>query len=352
MIRWLLFVFVSALLATGCSRGKSDAIGGDDQIIVFADTSNWIQCREELRAVFERTFRTPQTESEFFLQPVPLSVFETYRRYKNIVFVGTMDSDGPVSETVRGMLGPDVQTGVSEGQYFVFNRRNEWANGQMIMILAAPSAERLNEAVRLNADELFAVFDEQKSELMKEFLYGTSAPLEDKALEEELLRKYGWTMRIYPDYKLVDEGSERGYVRFHARSLNVALQRWISVYWASLDTAAGDSLPNPAWMRGTRNRIGSWFVDPVETLPEFDRFQRKMFGVHEAWCYTGLWRTVSSDNPFGGVFRAYGFREPLSRRLFFIDQAVFYPEEKKKLKFLRELDIITKTFTVGALTNR
>jgi hypothetical protein len=342
-----LVVILAFCAAAGCGQlKKSVAIGGDDQIIVIADSANWSRSKETLQIVFERTFITPQKETDFYLQYASGSVFETYKKYKYIVMIGTLDSDEPVSQTVRGMLTEEARRAVQSGEYFVFTRQDEWSIGQTLMVLTSDNIQNLTRQIQDNGDQLYEIFDRHKTRLMADFLYGTSAPLEDKTLQEELYRKYGWTMRIHPDYKMVEEKPDSHYVRFHATSMYKSLQRWISVYWELLDSgAAPDSFLTRNWMIQTRNKIGSLFLDPVKTTPAFDKFHRAKMDSVPVLVYSGIWKTTNVENAFGGPFRSYALYDAASGRIYFLDQALFFPEETKKLKFLRELDVITRTFS-------
>lgn len=338
-------VLIAAVAGCGDLK-KSAAIGGDDQVIVIADSLQWSRAKETLQIVFERTFITPQTETDFYLQYAPERVFETYKKYKYIIMIGTLDSDEPVSRTVRSMLNDEAAAAVQSGDYFVFTRDDEWSIGQKLMVLTSNNIENLNRRIQDNSDQLFEIFDRHKTHLMTDFLYGTSAPLEDKELQKELYRKYGWTMRVHPDYKLAEEKPDSHYVRFHATSMYKSLQRWISVYWLPLESGTvPDSFLTRSWMIRTRNKIGSWFVDPVMTTPSFDKFYKTDINGIPALIYSGIWKTVQIQNAFGGPFRSYAFYDKAGERIFFIDQALFFPEEIKKLKFLRELDVITRTFS-------
>lgn len=334
-------------IVSGCGElKKSAAIGGDDQIIVIADSANWSQGKETLQLVFERVFITPQPETDFYLQHQRANTFDIYKKYKYIIMIGTLDSQEPVSQTVAGMLNDEAAQAVRSGEYFVFTRKDEWSIGQIVMVLTSNNMQDLNRHIQNNTDQLFDIFDTHKTALMSDFLYGTSAPLEDKALQKELYKKYQWTMRIHPDYKLVEEKPDSNYVRFHATSMYKSLQRWISVYWVPLTgTEVPDSFLTRSWMIQTRNKLGSWFLDPVKITPSFDKFHQTEFAGRPAMAYTGIWKTVDIQNAFGGPFRSYAFYDEATKRIYLIDQALFFPEEITKIKFLRELDVITRTFT-------
>ena len=327
---------------------KSAGIGGDDQLIVFADSSEWVLLEQSLRQVFEREFTTPQAEKEFFIQHVPISTFDSYRKYKNIIMAGTLGGPDIVSQTIEEMLSPEARQTVEDGEHFVVTRADEWAHGQMLMILVAPSSGDLVQSLKSNQEYLYNVFDKQKSKLVYNFIYRTSAPLEDKKLQQQLYDRYKWTMKIHPDYKLVDEKPDLQYVRFHSYSAVNARQSWISVHWQSLQAEGLDTAMTPERLKVKRRQLGRWFKEQVTNVAGFDTVSTALFNEAKALCYRGIWKTIDPTNPFGGVFRTYMFYDDKSARLFVIDQAVFYPSEARKLKVLRELDVISKTFKTEA----
>jgi hypothetical protein len=328
---------------TACESQKPAAIGGDNEIVVFADSANWSVMEETVRSVFERTFRTPQIESEFHVKRIPLSVFRSYKLHKFILFIGTLEGTDDVSENVRNMLGESAVAAVWAGTHYLFTRDDEWSRGQKLMILTSNDITDLRQKVLTDAEKIFTVADAHKTRLVSEFMYRTAAPIEDKALQNDLFRKYGWFLRIHPDFKLMEQNEDSNYVRFHSLSHHSSLQKWISVNWMD---SASDSQLTTEWLKACRVRLGRWFIDPVVPIDDFDRFYVGDVNGRRALVYRGLWKTVSLQNAFGGAFRTYGFYEPEQKRLYVIDQAVFFPEQSNKLVYLREMDVITQTFSV------
>ncbi len=342
MNKSLISVILFSFFAGACRHQKPAAIGGDEQIIVFSDSSEWAYSEALLRGVFERVVRTPQPEAEFTLQYEPVSVFNTYQRYKSLILLGTLDSKREFSQTIQHLLSADAETAVRSGGYFYFVKNNEWAEGQTVMILVSENSHKLNQCLRDRRDELFQVFDDRKTELLSNSVYGSVPPDENENHGNDLFQKFGWRLRMLPEYRIVDE--RPNYVRFHTGVYSS--QRWISVYWtACRSQREADSLINRKWMIETRNQLGRWFSDPVAADSGYGSFQDAGFGGYRALRYDGIWKTLSFENAFGGPFRSYAFYESVTRRVYFLDACVFSPEENKKLKLLRQLDIILKSFS-------
>lgn len=343
MSRLLPFSLILFYFLGSCESQKPVAIGADNEIIVFADSAEWIHMEETLRAAFERSFRTPQEEREFTLRRTPLSVLRTYEKHKLLLFLGTLDATGPVSQTVQGMLGESARQAVENGTHFVFTRDDEWARGQLLMILTATDIQDLRQQCIAESERLFLVADEHKTRIVSSFMYRTAAPLEDKMLQNEVFQKYGWFLRIHPDFKLVEQNEDSNYVRFHSHSRYSSLQRWITVHWIDSPT---DTVLTHSFLKQQRNRMGHWFVDPVRSVDGFDQFYVGSLASYRALIHRGIWRSDAGQNAFGGAFRTYGFYEPTQQRIYLIDQAVFFPEEPNKLTHLRILDVISQTFSI------
>ncbi len=338
---------LTVLSGSACEKTKRVAIGGDDQIIVMADSLHWPALLFPLQTIFEKEYRVPTPEKEFYIQFVNLVNFDHYRNYKYVILAGTLTHKGPVSRFIGELLSDDAKEVVRSKEHFWFNKTDEWAYGQLMMILTSDSIVDLVDFINRNDDDIYERALEHKNRLVSDFIYTTGKYLEKKGLQKQLFEKYGWTMRIHPDYRLTDEQPEKGYVRFYAPSMNKSLQRWISVHWLPpAKDKSPDSVITEPWMTATRNKLGSWFVDTVVTVPMYDRYGRTEFAGYPALEYNGVWRTPSPVRPFGGAFRSFAFADSVTQRIYFIDLAVFFPEEQKKLKNLREQEIIARTFSV------
>jgi len=331
--------------AVGCQPRKPLAIGGNDQIIVLSDSLEWNLCKDNLHDALERTYFTPQPESEFYLQRVSLSVFPIYEKYKFILMIARLGSDGEVSTMVNRMLTDSAKKGVQNGDYFVFTRRHEWAQDQLIMILVSDQLDRLNRFISDNSENLHEVLYTQQNHLVGSFLYEKEQSTETDSSTARLFEKYGWSMRLPAEYKLVDEKSD--YVRFHSRAFQSVLQQWICVHW--LPTKGSETAQTTItqdWMRAQRDTLGAKFFEPVTDDTSYSYFSHTKHSGHSLLTYQGVWKTLDAKNPLGGAFRSYAFFEPTTKRIFFIDLSVFFPGEDKKLRYFSELEAIANTFSV------
>lgn len=348
--KFMMMALLTMLLAVSCEKSKRVAIGGDDQIIVMADSIHWPVLLYPLQEVFEREYRVPIPEKEFYLQFVNISNFDHYKNYKYIILAGTFRHQGPVSSFIAGLLSEEARKVIENKEHFWFNKYDEWAYGQYLMILVSDSIYDLADLINRNSEELYAHAIRHKNKLVSDFIFSTGKYLEKKELPRRLYEQYGWSIRVHPDYRIGEQDSLRQYVRFYAPSMNKSLLRWISVHWMPVNPNKPiDSLITPDWMSETRNKLGRWFVDTTVTVPQYDRFEKTEFAGYSALRYDGVWRTPSPRMPYGGAFRAFAFTDSATQRIYFIDLAVFFPEEPKKIKNLREQEAIARTFSTKPL---
>ena len=130
--RWLMILLI--LFAASCEKTKRVAIGGDDQIIVMADSIHWATLLYPLQDVFEKEYRVPVPEKEFYLQFVNIGNFEHYKNYKYLILAGTLRHQGPVSRFIADLLSEEARAVVEKKEHFWFNKYDEWAYGQYLML--------------------------------------------------------------------------------------------------------------------------------------------------------------------------------------------------------------------------
>ena len=118
-------------------------------------------------------------------------------------------------------------------------------------------------------------------------------------------------------------------------------QRWISVYYEPSEDPYELS---KAWMLERRAEISDPYYDGDYVTDKIDLTVREVdFCGFPAIQLTGVWQNDSKSRPAGGPFRSYGFYDSNAQRLYLVDIAVFAPG-KKKLPYLRQLDVMARTF--------
>lgn len=329
------WVWVVCLLAIAGCFGKPESAGPMTALYVVADADIRDALEGPLRDTFERVIITPQVEKVFKLIWVAPDKFNEVATKRNLALVGTLDADGEISQKVAAMLAPQVRSRVEEGSAFVFPKEDPWARNQILLVLAGTSVEELAKKLTQNKDYLYALLEKR---LLDETAVQMYEQFEQKELSEEILSKYGWTLRVQHDYfpNIEREDSQFYMLR---RSLP-GRERWLFVHWIEdADPAVLDS----AWVLNTRDKIGMKFYksDKINRDPRYLKIAEVTFANRRAIMMEGLWE--NDLEAAGGPFRNYTFYDEASGRIYMIDIAVFFPGGRKE-PFLRQLDVMAHTF--------
>lgn len=312
---------------------KAIPIGNDYDIHVLADSSIWQETQPLLAEIFEKIEPTPQPEKLFTLY---LAEPTNYKRYKNLLFLATLDSEDEISQAVKNGLSPEALQKVKEGE-FMFVSDNTYAQTQKIMYLVAPDLTSLKENISQNQDEIFDQFENFWRDFHREILYRLD---EQKDVEKHLLNRYGWMIRVPIDYKMEIQSARDKFVMFH-RKLPL---RWISVFW---EEATNPSIITKEYAIAKRDHWAESFYEQeyVDDKWEPVRTEEVDFLGRRALMLKGLWSRPDSLGGGGGPFWMYSFFDEKTERIYFIDMHMFAPDlKKKKIHYLRQMDIIAHTF--------
>ncbi len=320
------------LTLTGCFR-KPQGFGEDTDLFVVADSTNWVVLEPTLREVFERVIYTPQPERVFEVYWVSPDKFSQYATRKNLVIAGELDSEGEIDRQIAGMLSPEVRTRVEEGTAFVFPKPEPWAKNQLLLVLAGTSLEQLQENLIQNKERVYNLLYDHLIEKTREKMFER---LEQVELEKQLLEKYGWMVRVQHDYFIQVERPQNRFV-FLRRSLP-GRERWLFVHWID---DADPNIITEEWAINTRNKLTRKFYQGDYIDEKRTHAEEVEFLGRSALKLVGLW--ANDEKVIGGPFRNYSFYDELSRRVYMIDIAVYFPGGEKE-PFLRQLDIMAHTF--------
>lgn len=331
------------VLITSCTP-KKESLGDGSRVFVIADSQTWSVLENTLRTVFERTIKTPQPEKIISLFHVPPEKFGEFAMRKNLMIVGTLDSDEEISQKVSGMLSADVKAKVEDGLAYVFPKDNPWASNQNLLVLAGNSHDELGQKLIENQDYLYNYFYER---FIKETRKKMFRRLEQKDISAEILEKYGWTIRIQHDYTVNTERLDLNF--FMLRRSLPGRERWLFVHW--VDNADPATI-NEEWLLDTRDRFTQEFYqgDLVNRNPEVLKFEEVEFANRPALMAEGLWE--NETEMVGGPFKSYSFYDEKSGRIYLLDCAVYFPGGAK-IPFLLQLDIMAGTFkTINDIMNK
>ncbi len=324
-----IFILMSLFL-WNCSW-QGDSVGQDDEILVFADSTDWPYYEDALNTVFGRYIRTPAMESEYLLKWVPFKDFEHYRSYKNIFILGRLNSNAPVSENVKNLLDDEALQGVREGRYFYIPRKNAWAVNQYVLFLVANSRDDMIQKIIDYGDLIYEDFRKFYFQRLKKEMFKR---MEQKDLEKYIADHFPFTIRVQHDYFIASESLEDNYVWIR----RLRPDRSIFVHW----------LPKPPdfeltsnWVIQERNDLARKIYSGDVVVEDETKAYAVEFKRWNAIRLQGTWRNDSLM--IGGPFRNISFVDTATNRIYMIDFYVQAIGQRKK-PYLDQLDVIVHTF--------
>jgi hypothetical protein len=333
---WKILCIIAATIVTlafsiFCQR-EVPSVGNENEIIVIADSTDYVFLKDELCRTLEREIPTPWPEKIFELHPVPASQMEKYLRHSQLLLIGILGSVTSAANKIEAMLTSELKGRIVNGQDYVLKKDDPWAKEQRLVVLAAAHRDTLKQRLAGHRDELFELFNQPLMERTKTAMF---SQFEQKPLEKKLLEKYGWTLRIQHDYHVYKEFPQENFVMLR----RAWPERWLFLSWQNLDD------PNRImrdWVIEWRNRIGVHFYENDRIVINSDLITREVdFAGRWALELQGLWE--NENKAAGGPFKAWAFYNEQTRRAFLVDIAVFNPG-KEKVRFLRQLEIMARTF--------
>ena len=334
------FAFLPVLLLpAACGRGP--AYGSDNAIVAVVDPALRERVEPVLRASLEREVETTRMEPVFELTFTTPEGIGEFRKWKRLLVVEPGGEDA--------VLLPDLVDTPLEGPLSTVVH-DEWARGQTIYVLAAPTAEATAELVRSSADSLYGVIHDQFVDYHVARMWASKP---DSALAGRLAEELGFSIvlpNVYrpagasapADSRVWYNEEPRRVVSLHwlprpigltADTVLAVRRAWgrqlfpddsiTGVLPAPADTAAGpDSLPGPVpVVRAIETRLGG--------LPAI-RLQ-------------GPWTSPSDVGT--GLFVTYGVI--CGERLVLLDGNLYAPD-RSKYPYLVQLDRIFETFRCDA----
>lgn len=297
---------------------------------------------DELRQTFmEAMPGLLRNEPYFDLRYVdPFKLNSVLRSAKNMMFVTTLDNESPAGRKMRSYFTPNsVERIMNEPNLYMFEKQDEYAQGQEVLHLFGQTEEDLIENIRENRSELRQRFVSTMLDRVTQNLYKAN---EQRPVSQQLLEEYGFTIRIpygYERVPLADTIDDFVWLRMLDE-----VDRNVVVTFK--DYTSEDAFAPENILEFRQQQLGRYIADSEtvfmtyqDVVPvEFDTvtFQGK-FAVEAR----GLWKL--SNNSMGGGFLSYTFVDEAQDRLYYIEGYVYRPNEKQR-SAIRELEAILRTF--------
>ncbi|MEG8946343.1 DUF4837 family protein [Rosettibacter firmus] len=320
---------------------KKPATGNEDDIYVFADSTEYYELEGSLLTVFNKIIYTPQPENLFNLIRKDITTLEKYKNKKNIIIIAPLNSNSETSKYINQLLSDDVKKMVYADSVCVINKYNLWADNQLVMILTSPTIEQLNKNILKENENLLYYFQKISNDRLFKSLYNSR--YEQKDVEARFLRDYGWMIYVQTDFILAIENPKERFVWLR-RAPGTDMERWIFVHW--IDNAS-PILLNRDSIYSIRNKLTEKFYRTtddssyVEISDDFRTTKEVNFLNRYALMTQGLWRM--KDGSMGGPFINYTFYDEPTKRIYMLDGSIYAPKYYKK-KLIQQLDVLLRSF--------
>jgi len=328
--RFLLIGLSLCLLMANCERRRT-AIGGVDDIYIFATDEVRSALGQAIDTTFSYGMRTPEFQPYFFKKWKPLDEFPSFLNYRNIILIADLNRKDLAYDIANGILPRENYLASEADSFHMFAIPDNWARGQMFVLIAGRDMKLVERSILEQKGWLYGKFEEKFAQIQSDYMYDR---LEQNKLTNYFWQKYRWTMRIPRDYLIIKDLPEKNFV-WMGRGMPY---RWISVIWEpGIQTE---------WLTNTglyerRNQIGRLYGG-IMTDKRFLGFQFFKFGEYDVLKMYGLWYHEVETK--GGPFETYAFYDWRTDRTFIIDMLMYGPGEKLSVMF-RSLEILAKTFT-------
>jgi hypothetical protein len=335
-----LISLIFSVILSSCNF-KREAVGQEDLIYVFADSTEYFQLEPVLLQVFSKVIYTPQEENLFDLLRTPISLIEKHQGKKNLLIIAPLNSGTYTSQYISKILEDSVVNMVKEENLFTILKKDLWAKNQLVMILTSPTIEQLKENILSDHENLLFQFQNISDQRLFKSLYNPT--YEKKKIEAEFLKDYGWIIYVQADFYLAKSVPEENFVWIR-RAPGSDMERWIFVHW--LENASPTFL-DPDSIAQARNKVTKLFYRTpddsayVEIADQYFESKEVNFEGRYAIMIQGLWRM--SDKSMGGPFVNYTFYDEETKRIYILDGSIYAPKYYKK-KLIQQVDVTLHSF--------
>jgi len=336
----ILLLFIVAVSFQSCST-KKKAKGPEDEIYVIADSSEYLIVKDKLQETFGKIIHTPQPEELFSIKRHNIKDLGLLKLKKNIIFLAPINSGSYTSKYIESIVDSNVKQLIENDSVFVINKYDLWAENQLVMILTGKDIEILSDNITKKKDDLFYYFREASNKRLAKGLYNRR--FEQKDVEANLLKNYGWMMYIQADYQLALDKPEDNFVWLR-RGVNTDMERWIFVHW--IENSSPEFL-NVDSISRERDKLTKKYYRTtdddayVELYDEYRMNSEVNFNGRYALMTQGLWRF--NDLSMGGPFISYTFYDEVTRRIYMLDASILAPKYYKK-NLLQQVDVLLHSF--------
>lgn len=315
-------------------HAKPLAMGDDRDVHVFCDPANWKALEPFIRSGIEREVPIVYPEKYFNLILTDVKEAETLAKYKNILYIGDLESSASVSTYMKSVLAKDFVTRVQGSGGDLFVAKNHNSRDQIILFLLGKDALSLSKIGALQADPIFSLLLRRFAERQGYYAY------QGKVLPASFFEPYPFSLQIPDTYRIYSNDKAGNFLSFlyRAKMQNREIpDKYVSVYHEPMPENKLDI----NWLINKRKELGTKYFEGDEFDADLIRKEPFSFGDYEGFRLLGAWKNMK--HAIGGGFQSFAFWDAKTKTAYIIDNIVYFPAGDK-LPILVELYTISNSF--------
>lgn len=325
---------ISIFAFYGCEIGKPRSDGADNELVLVTAFENREDIQVVISTIFNDTLYSPQPEPFYKIVWVDPENFNDIKFHVNVIVAALgKDPKNTGVRLIKKLLTADQYRSTIEGDNHLIFSKNVFSRDQNYLIINGPNQEKLIEKVKDQGLWLKKQYDDLLFKRQSVHLFEGST--RQKELEESLLEKYNWTLKIPWGYTIIRDSAEE---QFFWMGRDIPY-RWIAVQWKD-GLAYSDSASVSSYIK----TLPTKHFGHIQYSDYLFKIEPVTFNKWGAWKATGLWESIEEAQ--GGPFISYLFYDETTDRSFFIHSMIFHPGQDKFL-LLKQVDIVAHSFDVG-----
>ncbi len=350
-MRKIIFILILALMLFGCGKsskeqarytifddvitnGKPLAMGDERDVYLFCDSDNWAALKPFIQSSIEREVVLVYPEQYFKLIPTALSELDKYHNYRNLLFIGDLESDGRVSQHMREVLSPDFISRVQQSGGDLVVAKNFASRDQLTMFLMGSSPLNLSKIGALQSEKIFEL-------LIKRYALRQGYQTYQQAIiPSSFFEPYPFSLKLPDNFSLFSNDKLGRFLSFiyRARAADREIpDKYISVYYEDMPQDEIDF----EWLIAKRQDLGAKHFEGDTFDAETVRKEQTKLAGYDAWRILGAWK--NEKHLIGGGFQTYAFWHEGTAYL--VDNIVYFPAGDK-LSTLIELYVISNSIEI------
>ena len=337
MKRHIYIITTALLLLLSCGRKSVfPPVGSYSDIMLVTETGKV----EGITELMVRELQHPldyytKEELQFRVKPVPAHRLGKEAPAKNLVVCGAVRQGG-VGSMIESFIGTAGVRKVLEGRHNIFKKIDFPAQGQLTVIVTAPSENSLKKVVTTYGHEIRNIIEEGNRERLRAYLYRDREQYE---VSNDLRAKYGFSLRVPFLYELNQDKPDIPGVEI----VRLMPHRGVSVSW--LPWKSGDiSVADSVQLFDARAHI-AWTLYGKDVMRrDLVNLEQDELGPYRAIRMDGYWE--NSEDVYGGPFICFFIYDRIKSKLWIVDCVVYAPGFSKHT-LIRELRAVAETFRIS-----